>query len=407
MLNKVNAQALTGFTKRTSVGGVIFAHQHSLNQVRYLNRFTFLFLLVITITTSCSSERKKEAQAQQRAGGEKRPPLRADGFVVKTQTVTDQIEISGTIVANEATEIHPEVSGLITALYFREGAYVKKGAALAKLNDADLQAQRRKLEVQLKIAQQNENRSEQLVKIGGISRQDYELRLLEVNNIRADLAIVNTNIAKTVIRAPFSGKLGLKNVSPGAYVTPASVITTISQMTGLKIDFTVPEKYSNRVSLGQYVNFRTDGSNRTYTARVSATASSVTENTRSLATRATVIGDQTGLTPGNFAKVRLSFEPDENAIVVPTQAVIPQARGKKVYLYQNGQAKFVDVTTGVRDSSMVQILSGLKPGDTVLVTGLLSLRPDAKVTLNRIVNASGPVAQRQPSTDTSITRPAR
>ncbi|MDQ3846923.1 MAG: efflux RND transporter periplasmic adaptor subunit [Bacteroidota bacterium] len=352
--------------------------------------FLFLFLFI-----DCSSKRKQDTQRQQGGAGEKRPPMRVDGFIVKTQTVFDNIDISGTIVANEATEIHPEVSGRITGIYFREGAYVGKGALLAKLNDEDLQAQKRKLEVQLKIAQQNESRSEQLLKIQGISRQDYELRLLEVNNIKADLAIINTNIAKTQIRAPFSGKLGLKEVSTGAYVSPTSVITTISQTSQLKIDFTVPEKYSNRIHLGQYVNFVTEGSDRAYTARVSATESSVAENTRSLKVRATVTGDQKGLTPGNFAKVRLSFKPDENAVVIPSQAVIPQARGKKVYTLQNGQAKFVDVTTGIRDSAMVQITSGLNAGDTVLVTGLLSLKPDAKVTINKIVNANDPVSSAQ------------
>ncbi|MDQ3846101.1 MAG: efflux RND transporter periplasmic adaptor subunit [Bacteroidota bacterium] len=352
-------------------------------------------LFILVFFTHCSSKRKQDVQRQQGGPGEKRPPMRVDGFIVKTQTVYNNIDISGTIVANEATEIHPEVSGRITGIYFREGAYVGKGALLAKLNDEDLQAQKRKLEVQLKIAQQNESRSEQLLKIQGISRQDYELRLLEVNNIKADLAIINTNIAKTQIRAPFSGKLGLKGVSTGAYVSPTSVITTISQTSQLKIDFTVPEKYTSRIHLGQNVNFTTEGSGRSYTARVSATESGVAENTRSLKVRATVVGDQAGLTPGNFAKVRLSFQPDENAVVIPSQAVIPQARGKKVYILQNGQAKFVDVTTGIRDSAMVQITSGLNAGDTVLVTGLLSLKPDAKVTINRIVNANDAVSSAQ------------
>ncbi|MFN2457593.1 MAG: efflux RND transporter periplasmic adaptor subunit [Chitinophagaceae bacterium] len=360
-------------------------------------RFVYFLVLVFSLTIifiSCSSKRKKEADRQQKDGGEKRPPLRADAYIVKTQTVFDNIEMSGTIVANETTEIHPEVSGLITRLYFKEGSHVGRGALLAKLNDADLQAQRRKLAVQLKIAQQNENRSAQLLKIQGISRQDYDMRLLEVNNIRADLSIISTEIAKTQVRAPFSGKLGLKLISPGAYVTPQTTLTTISQTSNLKIDFTVPEKYSNRLKLGQYINFKTGGSDRNYTARISATESSVAETTRSLQVRAAVQGNQAGLTPGNFAKVQLSFEPDENAIVVPSQAILPQARGKKVYRYENGTAKFVDVVTGVRDSSNVQITSGLKAGDTILITGLLSLKPDAKVMLGKVVNGtSAPAAQ--------------
>jgi membrane fusion protein, multidrug efflux system len=346
-------------------------------------------LLVSVVSTSCASKRKKEVTVQQKGGGNKPPAPKVDVFVVQPETVSESIDIPGTLVADDATEIHPEVSGRITGLYIREGAYVGKGAVLAKLYDGDLRAQKRKLEVQLKIAQQTAGRHEELVKIGGISKQDYDLSVLQVSNLRADLDIINTALDKTVIRAPFSGKLGLKEISVGAYVTPTSVISSIQKTSGLKIDFNVPEKYTTQIRKGQYVNFRVEGSERPYTAVVSATESGIATETRSLMIRASVTGDATGLIPGNFAKVRLSFAPDNNALMVPTQAIIPQARGKKVVLYRNGVATFTDVTTGVRDSSMVQILSGLTKGDTVVVTGLLSVKPDAKITLKNIINKEG------------------
>lgn len=353
----------------------------------------FSLFIIVSITAilapSCASKRKKEVTVQQKGGGNKPPTPKVDGFVVQTESISESIEIPGTLVADDATEIHPEVSGRITALNIREGAYVSKGAVLAKLYDGDLQAQKRKLEVQLKIAQQTENRHEQLVKIGGISKQDYELTALQVSNLRADLDIINTSIAKTVVRAPFSGKLGLKEISVGAYVTPQSIIAVVQQTNDLKLDFNVPEKYTTQIKRGQYVNFRVEGSERPYTAVVSATESGIAQETRSLMVRATVKGDATGLVPGNFAKVRLSFAPDPNALMVPTQAIIPQARGKRVVVYRNGTASFTDVTTGVRDSSMVQIVSGLNQGDTVVVTGLLSIKPDAKITIRNIVNKEG------------------
>jgi membrane fusion protein (multidrug efflux system) len=309
--------------------------------------------------------------------------------VVQAKTIAASIEVPGSIVADESTEIHPEISGRITQLYVREGASVGKGALLAKLYDGDLQAQKRKLDVQLKIAQATQSRSEQLVKIGGISRQDYDVTSLNVSNLRADLDIVRTSINKTEIRAPFSGKLGLKAVSTGAFVTPTSVITTIQKTTGLRLDFNVPEKYVSQIKIGQPVNFSIEGSNRAYTALVAATESGIAESTRSLTIRARVKGVETGLVPGSFAKVKLSFTPDPNALIVPTQAIIPQARGKKVYVYNNGAARFVDVETGVRDSSNVQITSGLKQGDTVIITGLLGLKPDAQVQIKQISNKEG------------------
>jgi membrane fusion protein (multidrug efflux system) len=274
-------------------------------------------------------------------------------------------------------------------LYVREGAAVGKGALLAKLYDGDLQAQKRKLEVQLKIAQSTQDRSEQLVKIGGISRQDYDLTLLNVSNLRADLDIVRTSIAKTEIRAPFSGKLGLKAVSTGAFVTPTSIITTIQKTSGLRLDFNVPEKYVSQIKNGHFVNFSVEGTERTYTAVVAATESGIAESTRSLTIRARIKGAEAGLVPGGFAKVKLSFAPDANALMIPTQAVIPQARGKKVYVYRGGTASFVDVVTGMRDSSNVQVTSGLNRGDTVIVTGLLGLKPDAKVQIKQITNKQG------------------
>ncbi len=316
----------------------------------------------------------------------KRPTPRVDGFIVKTEILSESIEIPGSLVADESTEIHPEVSGRITGLYVREGSYVGKGALLAKLYDADLQAQLRKVQVQLQIAQQTESRYNQLQKIGGISKEDYSATALQVSNLRADIDILRTAIAKTQVRAPFSGKLGLKEISPGAYVTPASIIATIQKTTNLRIDFNIPEKYSTQLKMGQYVNFTVEGSKINYTAVVAATQSGIEQNTRSLTIRARVQGDQTGLIPGGFARVKISFEPDLNALMIPTQAIIPQARGKKVALYKSGIANFVDVITGVRDSSNVKITSGLNKGDTVIVTGLLSLKPEATVTITKIIN---------------------
>ncbi|WP_241558551.1 efflux RND transporter periplasmic adaptor subunit [Paracnuella aquatica] len=347
-----------------------------------LVRTALMFCCGAVIFAACSSDRKEKITAQQKQGP--RPPARVNVFVVQPSTVSESIEVPGSLVADEATEIHPEVSGRVTGLYVREGAQVGKGTLLAKLYDGDLQAQRRKLEVQLKIAQTTEDRYQQLVQIGGISKQDYDLTALQVSNLRADLDIIRTAIQKTEVRAPFSGKLGLKGISTGAYVTPTSIITTIQKTSGLRIDFNVPERYSSAIKKGQVVNFTIEGSDRNYTAAVLATESGIAEETRSLTVRASVKGDAAGLFPGGFAKVKLQFDPDNSALMVPTQAIIPQARGKKLYRFKGGVAEFIDVTTGVRDSSLVQITEGLQPGDTIITTGLLGLKPDAKVALGKV-----------------------
>lgn len=340
-----------------------------------------LLALALLALASCGGKKETSPTQARRPSG----PAKVDAHIVKTQTYAENIEVPGSIIANESTEIHPEVSGRIVRLNVAEGKFVTRGTLLAKLYDEDLQAQLKKLQVQLQIAETNENRSKQLLEIQAISKSDYDASLLNVNNIKADIEIIRAAISKTEIRAPFDGKLGLKNLSPGAYVTPSDVLAVINQTSQLKMDFTVPEKYGAQMKPGQTVNFTYQGAPQKFTAKVIATESAVTQNTRSLKVRAAIQQNDPQLLPGTFAKVQLNFDPDPNAILIPTQAVLPQARGKKVIKYEGGFARFVDVTTGSRDSARVQILEGLRAGDTIVVTGLLSTKPDAAIAINNIV----------------------
>ena len=339
-----------------------------------------LFISVISCKTKSTETTKTKQQA-----GAKQGPQKVEAIIATPQKIDQSIEVPGTLIASESTEIHPEVSGRITMLNVREGSYVGKGSVIAKIYDADLQAQLRKSQAQLGIANQTANRLSQLLKIQGISRQDYDLAVLNANNIRADIEIIRTNIARTVVRSPFSGKLGLKEISVGAYVTPQVVIAVIKKTSDLKLDFSVPEKYISQVKNGTMVFFKVEGSDVRHAAKVAATASGITENTRNLLVRAAVVANDASLIPGAFASVILDFAPNYTAIMVPTQSVIPQARGKKLIVYKNGVAKFTDVTTGVRDSANVQILSGINAGDTIVTTGLMSVKPDSKIVIKKII----------------------
>lgn len=343
------------------------------------------FLLISIISCKSKSTEKKTTQTNQQG---RQQPQRVDAIIATPQKITESIEVPGTLVASETTEIHPEVSGRLTMLNVREGAYVGKGSVIAKLYDADLQAQLKKLQAQLNIANQTANRLSQLLQIQGISRQDYDMAVLNANNIRADIEIVRTNITRTVVRSPFSGKLGLKEISVGAYVTPQTIITVIRKTSDLKLDFTIPEKYISEAKPGTMVFFTVAGSDVRHAAKIMATESGITENSRSLNIRSTVAGNDPSLVPGAFANVMLDFAPDYTALMVPTQAVIPQARGKKLIVYRHGIAKFMDVTTGVRDSANVQILSGINAGDTIVTTGLMSVKPESKILIKNIIKTA-------------------
>jgi membrane fusion protein (multidrug efflux system) len=342
----------------------------------------------MALLTLFSCKSKKDAAPPPGQGpGAPVPVISVEGLVVKTSSINEVVEASGTILANEATEIRPEISGRITQLNIREGAVVPKGSLLVKIYDADLQAQLNKLLVQLQIAEKTEERQKELLKIGGIAQQDYDLSTLQVSNIKADIELTRVNISKTEIRAPYNGRLGLKSISPGAYISPTTLITTITQMNQMKIEFSVPEKYSAQINNGLTLDFMLDGSTKSYKANVLAREGSVDQNTRNLRIRAVVQGgaDQF-LVPGTFAKVRMILGENRNAIMIPSNAVIPQARNKQVALYRGGMASMIDIDTGIRDSSNVQVLSGLKAGDTLVTSGLLFIKPGAKLKLSKIVN---------------------
>ena len=337
------------------------------------------FLLLLA---GCGAKGKNNVQPQQ--GAANQPALVVEAYIAKPQSLNDLVEVPGSILPFESTEIHPEVSGRIVLLNVNEGSYVSKGALLAKIYDGDLQAQLKKLEVQLDIAKQGEQRSAQLLKIQGISQADYDMSLLSVNNIKADIEIAKAGISKTTILAPFSGKLGLRNISPGAFVTPVTVITTIGQVDQLKLQFTVPEKYGSELKKGQDIQFTVDGSQKTFLANVSASEIAIAENTRSLLVRAVVKGTDPFLIPGGFAKVKIVMGATDDALMIPNSAIVPLGRKKQTFLYRSGKAVPTDITTGIRDSSNVQVLTGINPGDTVLTTGLLFLRPGIDVKLSKI-----------------------
>jgi membrane fusion protein (multidrug efflux system) len=343
--------------------------------------YKVLAFSILLFVGSCKEKTNPSSASQ---ASKKQGPATVQGYIVKTGAVSEPLELPGSLLPMEETELHSEVSGRVVGLYIKEGTSISSGALMVKLFDGDLQAQLKKLNVQLQIAEKTEERSNELLKLNGISQQDYDLTFLQVSNIKADIELMKTNIAKTEIRAPYNGKIGFRNISMGAYVTPATIITTIRQVAQLKLQFSVPEKYSSKITNGQLIPFSIEGNKQKFLAKVYATESTVSETTRGLNVRCLVQQNNAALVAGSFARVDMDFAKNNNAILIPSQAILPQARGKKVVLYKDGTAKFVDVQTGVRDSANVEIISGLNVGDTIITTGLLGIKPEAKIKLSKI-----------------------
>ncbi len=306
-----------------------------------------------------------------------------EAFIAKPSVLSEQVTASGTLVPAEETELHPEASGRVLRLNLPEGRSVRKGDLLLKIFDEDLNTQLKKLETQLKQAEITEQRLAELLKVKGVSQQEYDLAVLSIQTIKSDMELLRINIAKTELRAPYDGILGLRRLSVGAYVTPATIVTTIRTASNLKLDFSIPEKYSGQIKIGQTLNFTVEGSAATNVATVLATEQSIDADSRNLLVRATVRNSK-GLLPGAFATVSLSLGNNPTALLIPNEAIIPQARDKKVIVSKGGKAQFVSVKTGVRQAGMIEITDGIQPGDTICTTGMLFLRPDAKLNFSSV-----------------------
>lgn len=340
-------------------------------------KYLVAFVVVFNLFAAC---KKKSADA----GKPKvTPPVIVDVIIADRQPISDLVEANGTVIANEFLQINPEVSGRLTYLNIAEGSYVSQGTVLAKINDADLQAQLAKTRVQLDLAQKTTQRYKQLLDVSGINQSDYDIALNQVNSFKADLVYTQALINKTILKAPFSGVIGLRQISPGAYVTPATTLATLQQTSKIKIDFTVPQNYSNIIKRGSVIDVELDGSTQKRgRAIIVATEPGANTDTRNLKVRAVL--SESNINPGAFVKVFLNAGGGKSSIVVPTNCIIPNDKDNQIIVVKNGIANFINVETGIRQANSVEIVKGLNVGDSVVVTGVLFARPKSKVKVRSV-----------------------
>jgi membrane fusion protein, multidrug efflux system len=333
---------------------------------------------------------KKETPALPPGGrpGGGSPTALVTGYVVHPQTLTNAAKAIGTLTANEMVELRAEASGMITGIYFREGQHVQSGTLLIKINDADLQAQKKRLEAQLSLAEQKASRIIELRKIEGVSQEELDIANAEIAIIHADLSHINAQIAKTELRAPFAGKLGLKQVSLGSYLSPSITVVSLQQLNPIKIDFTLPQKYAGSIREGQKITFELEGKPGQLQGTVVALNPNIDLNTRTIMVRALGSNPQGRLLPGAFVRVDVGLGTQDNAMMVPTEAIVPILKGKKIFVSRNGISAEIEVETGLRSESMIEIISDeLQSGDTVVITGLMGLRAGAQLNFKEVKHA--------------------
>jgi len=339
-----------------------------------------LFFLILLLP-SCS-KKSKGGQIQSNFKGS--PPVVVEAAIARLSSISHTITVSGTLISFEETTLMPEVNGRVTQIYLPEGSFVKAGTLLVKLFDGDLQAQLNKYQTQLEIASQTLGRQSELLTVKGISQSDFDQTQLQVVSIKNDIALTKAQIRKTEVLAPFDGIIGLKNISIGAQVSPSTPLAVIREQDKLKLDFSIPEKYSRDIRAGSSVSFTVQGYDKIYHAIVSATEQGIEKTTRNLRARAIVDQKDPNLIPGTFANVDLALGENQNAIMVPTQCIIPQEKNKSVILYSNGKAKFINVETGTRREADIEIINGVTPGDTIVTTGIMFVKPGSFLRISRL-----------------------
>lgn len=302
--------------------------------------------------------------------------MTVSGIVLKTETFDNNLSLSGSIEANEQVEIRSEISGIVEGIYFKEGSNVAKGQLLFKVNDVELRAQLQQAKTKQGLASENERRAKLLLAKEAISQEEYDVARADYKLAQSQVQLIDAQIAKTSVRAPFSGKIGLRSISPGTYITPSLLVAKLVNISKLKITFSIPEKYANQVKANSNLSFTVAGSTEKYQAKVYAIEPEVEISTRTLQVRALAENKDGKLLPGTFANVELPLDIIKDAIVVPSESIIPVQDGKKVLISINGKVKEIKVETATRTDATILVLSGLKAGDTLLTTGVMSLKED-------------------------------
>ena len=349
-----------------------FCYKH--RSMNNFHRFLWIsFFMLSLVQAGCRSDQGE--QKNQSAS----KPMMVGAIVLVPGQLENKILATGNLMANEEVELRSEVPGRIVAINFEEGSAVKKGELLMKIDDRELQAQLIKLQFEEKQARDDLFRKEKLLELKAVSQEEYDKSSITLGIIKAQVDLIKTQISKTEIYAPFSGLIGLRQVSPGGFVSSSTMVARLQQTNPMKLEFAIPEKYRNKISKGALVKFRIEGYDSLFTGHIYAIDPKIDPGTRNVSIRAMCSNESGKLVPGAFAKVELVLDHLSDALVIPSESIIPQLNSEKVYISKMGKATSQIIVAGIRTENEVQVISGLKAGDTVITTGLLQLRENSPV----------------------------
>ena len=303
--------------------------------------------------------------------------IKVNAKVVQPTAFSDEVSVSGTLMPAEMVILQPEMSGKITKILFQEGSQVTAGQLLVKLNDAEWQALRKKLQAQLAQANLDVERNRKLFDVKAISREVLEASQVNAAALQADLELNAAQIAKTEIRAPFAGRVGNRKVSVGATVNPSIPIVTIYQNQSLKLKCFLPSVFRQGLKEGAELSVKLNTGSITQ-ARIYSIEPSADEAAGTFETRA-ILKTTPEAQPGDIVTVNVRKSSPEPAVRIPAGALMPVLKGNRVFVIKEGKAEPRDVVTGTRNDTSVHILSGLLAGDSLITGGLMFVKPGVSV----------------------------
>jgi membrane fusion protein, multidrug efflux system len=311
------------------------------------------------------------------AGG--RPPLMVRTEKVQPGLLEERLLLTGDLVADDGVSVRAEVSGKIVGIHFEEGSQVRSGQLLLKIRDDDLQAQLRSALKDLELAQIQERRQARLLGSQSTTQEAFDEARVRREKLEAEVDLIRARIDRTEVRAPFDGRIGLRQVSVGALIDPSIVVATLQTTHALKVDFAVPERYLGAIRTGLALQLRVSGVDRAFKATIDAIEPRIDAATRSILCRARIEDAAGLLLPGGFASIELTLSSNPLALLIPTVALIPDLARTTVYVVENGVAMERLVQIGQRTEHQIEIVSGIRTGEEVVIAGLQGLRPGATV----------------------------
>lgn len=339
------------------------------------NKLKALFIPVLCsmLLIACNGS-KEETQKKEAGPAAAASKLEVDVIVVNEESLDQEEVIVGTMSPYREVSIVSEIAQKIIHVAFQDGGSVSKGQLLYKLNDADLKARLKGLNSELKLARLNEQRIGNLLKTETVNQQQYDETAVKLQSLEAQREQLQVELNKTEIRAPFSGKIGISNLDPGAFVSPGTELVSLQDQGTVKLNFSVPEKYLPLVKTGSKINFTTTLSDQQQTATILATEPGLNAQNRALKVQANAGNPGGKFRAGLSVKIHFPTSlKNAKAINLPTEALIPSGEGYSVFVLENGVAKSKPVRIGNRTETSAIIISGLNNSDSVIVSNLLRL----------------------------------